>query len=71
MQSCWWQSEANHRTHRLLRKDSKTPRPIPIALKYVAAFSEVTKQGDKTVVIPYESSALLGSVKTLANIFEK
>ena len=53
-------------------KDSKTdPAQYLIALKYVAAFSEVTKQGDKTVVIPYESSALLGSVKTLANIFEK
>ena len=47
------------------------PAQYLVALKYVAAFSEVTKQGDKTVVIPYESSALLGSVKTLANIFEK
>jgi regulator of protease activity HflC (stomatin/prohibitin superfamily) len=53
-------------------KDSKTdPAQYLIAHKYGAAFSEVTKQGDKTVVIPYESSALLGSVKTLANIFEK
>lgn len=47
------------------------PAQYLIALKYVAAFQEVTKQGDKTVVIPYESSALMGSVKTLANIFEK
>ncbi len=47
------------------------PAQYLVALKYVAAFQEVTKQGDKTVVIPYESSALLGSVKTLANIFEK
>lgn len=53
-------------------KDTHTdPAQYLIALKYVAAFQEVTKQGDKTVVIPYESSALLGSVKTLANIFEK
>ncbi len=53
-------------------KDSKTdPAQYLIALKYVTAFSEVTKQGDKTVVVPYESAALLGSVKTLANIFEK
>lgn len=50
---------------------STNPAQYMIALKYVAAFQEVTKQGDKTVVIPYESSALLGSVKTLANIFEK
>ncbi|HOZ00699.1 MAG TPA: SPFH domain-containing protein [Candidatus Syntrophosphaera sp.] len=47
------------------------PAQYLVALKYVAAFQEVTKQGDKTVVIPYESSALLGSVKTLANIFQK
>ena len=47
------------------------PAQYLIALKYVAAFQEVTKQGDKTVVVPYESSALLGSVKTLANIFKE
>ncbi len=47
------------------------PAQYLVALKYVAAFQEVTKQGDKTVVVPYESSALLGSVKTLANIFQK
>ncbi len=52
-------------------KDTGTdPAQYLVALKYVAAFQEVTKQGDKTVIIPYESSALLGSVKTLANIFK-
>jgi len=53
-------------------KDTHTdPAQYLIALKYVAAFQEVTKQGDKTVVIPYESAALIGSVKTLANIFQQ
>lgn len=53
-------------------QNTKTdPAQYLIALKYVTAFSEVTKQGDKVVVVPYESAALLGSVKTLANIFEK
>ncbi len=47
------------------------PAQYLVALRYVAAFQEVTKQGDKTVVVPYESSALLGSVKTLANIFKE
>jgi regulator of protease activity HflC (stomatin/prohibitin superfamily) len=47
------------------------PAQYQVALKYVDAFKDIVKQGDKTVVIPYESSALLGSVKTLANIFEK
>jgi hypothetical protein len=29
------------------------------------------QKGDKTVILPYESSALLGSVKTMANLFGK
>lgn len=53
-------------------KDTGTdPAQYQIALKYVAAFQEIVKQGDKTVIIPYESSALLGSLKTMANIFQK
>ncbi|HPI43111.1 MAG TPA: SPFH domain-containing protein [Candidatus Cloacimonas acidaminovorans] len=53
-------------------KDSKTdPAQFQIALRYVEAFKELVKQGDKTVVLPYESSALLGSVKTLGDIFQK
>jgi len=47
------------------------PAQYQVALKYVDAFREIMQQGDKTVVIPYESSALLGSVKTLANIFKQ
>lgn len=47
------------------------PAQYQVALKYVAAFQEIVKQGDKTVIVPYESSALLGSVKTLANIFKQ
>lgn len=53
-------------------KDTGTdPAQYQIALKYVDAFKDIVKIGDKTVVIPYESSALLGSLKTMANIFEK
>jgi len=53
-------------------KDTGTdPAQYQIALKYVSAFQEIVKQGDKTVLLPYESSALLGSLKTLANIFQK
>ncbi len=47
------------------------PAQYQIALKYVAAFQDIVQKGDKTVVLPYESSALLGSVKTLANLFDK
>lgn len=46
------------------------PAQYQIALKYVAAFHEIVKNGDKTVVVPYESSAMLGSVKILEEIFK-
>jgi len=42
-----------------------------LALKYVMAFQELIQKGDKTVVLPYESSALLGSVKVLSDVFGK
>ncbi|MCB5225068.1 MAG: SPFH domain-containing protein [Candidatus Cloacimonadaceae bacterium] len=68
-------AEAERKSIQLIAESVKgsgtDPAQYLIALKYVAAFQEVTKQGDKTVVVPYESSALLGSVKTLANIFQK
>ncbi|NLW19255.1 MAG: SPFH/Band 7/PHB domain protein [Candidatus Cloacimonetes bacterium] len=68
-------AEAERKSIELIAESVKgsgtDPAQYLIALKYVSAFQEVTKQGDKTVVVPYESSALLGSVKTLANIFEK
>lgn len=53
-------------------KDSSTDAAqYQIALKYVAAFQEIVKNGDKTILVPYESSALLGSLKTLETIFKK
>ena len=42
-----------------------------IALKYIQAFEGLVQKGDKTVVLPYESSALLGSVKSISEIFNK
>jgi len=47
------------------------PAQYQVALKYVQAFAQLVQKGDKTVVLPYESSALLGSVKTLADIFKQ
>ncbi|PKN78099.1 MAG: hypothetical protein CVU48_09385 [Candidatus Cloacimonetes bacterium HGW-Cloacimonetes-1] len=47
------------------------PAQYQIALKYVAAFQDIVQKGDKTVLLPYESSALLGSVKTLSEIFKQ
>jgi regulator of protease activity HflC (stomatin/prohibitin superfamily) len=53
-------------------KGSKVdPAQYQVALKYVQAFAQLVQKGDKTVVLPYESSALLGGVKTLADIFKQ
>ncbi len=45
------------------------PAQYLIALKYVSAFNDIVQKGDKTVVVPYESTAMLGAVKTLEGIF--
>ncbi|MDP2173803.1 MAG: SPFH domain-containing protein [Candidatus Cloacimonadaceae bacterium] len=47
------------------------PAQYQIALKYIIAFQEMVSKGDKTILLPYESSALLGSVKSLAELFKK
>jgi regulator of protease activity HflC (stomatin/prohibitin superfamily) len=47
------------------------PAQYMLALRYIAAFNDIVKQGDKTVVVPYETQALLGSIKTLQGIFNK
>jgi regulator of protease activity HflC (stomatin/prohibitin superfamily) len=45
------------------------PAQYLIALKYIQAFHEITKNGDKTVIVPYEATAMLGSVKSIEKIF--
>ncbi len=47
------------------------PAQYLMALKYIEAFQKVTQHGDKTVVVPYESSALLGSIKSIKEMFVK
>ncbi len=54
-----------------LKATGSDPAQYLIALKYIKAFENLVKNGDKTVVLPYESSALLGSVKTIGNLFNK
>lgn len=46
------------------------PAQYLIALRYIKAFNDVIKNNDKTIVVPYESSAMLGSVKSLEKIFK-
>lgn len=54
-----------------LKESGADPAQYQITLKYIEAFQGLVQKGDKTVVLPYESSALLGSVKTMADIFNK
>ncbi len=54
-----------------LKEYNVDPAQYQIALKYITAFESLVQKGDKTVVLPYESSALLGSLKTMANLFDK
>jgi regulator of protease activity HflC (stomatin/prohibitin superfamily) len=53
-----------------VKQTGTDPAHYLIAVKYIKAFSEVVKNNDKTVVVPYESSAMLGSVKTIEKIFK-
>jgi regulator of protease activity HflC (stomatin/prohibitin superfamily) len=46
------------------------PAQYMLAIKYIAAFNEIVQKGDKTVVVPYEASAMLGSVKALEKVFK-
>ena len=52
-----------------VEKTGTDPAQYLLAVKYIKAFTEIVQNGDKTVVVPYETSALLGSVKSMEKIF--
>ncbi|MFH1832238.1 MAG: SPFH domain-containing protein [bacterium] len=48
------------------------PLPYMIALNYIKALPEMTKDKEgKMIILPYESSALMGSLATIKEIFNK
>ncbi|OQY39270.1 MAG: hypothetical protein B6226_02125 [Candidatus Cloacimonetes bacterium 4572_65] len=53
-----------------MSKTSMDPAQYQIALKYIEAFDNIVQKGDKTIVIPYEATSMLGSVKTMKEIFK-
>jgi regulator of protease activity HflC (stomatin/prohibitin superfamily) len=53
-----------------LKLSNTDPAQYLIALRYISAFNDVIQNNDKTLVVPYESSAMLGSVKALEKIFK-
>ncbi len=53
-------------------KTTKTdPAQYMLAMKYINAFHDIVQKNDKTVVIPYESSAILGSLETIKQLFTR
>ena len=46
------------------------PAQYMLAMKYISAFNDIVQNNDKTVVVPYESSAILGSLETIKGIFK-
>ena len=53
-----------------VEKTGTNPAEYLLAVKYIKAFSDIVQNGDKTVVVPYEASAMLGSVKAMEKIFK-
>ena len=53
-----------------VQESGTDPAQYLIALKYIEAFHQITKNGDKTVLVPYEASSMLGSVKAVEKIFK-
>jgi regulator of protease activity HflC (stomatin/prohibitin superfamily) len=53
-----------------VEKTGTDPAQYLLAVKYITAFNEIVQNGDKTVVVPYEASAMLGSVKAMEKIFK-
>ena len=62
------EAQAIKKIHDALRESKVDPAQYQLSLKYISAFSEMTKNGDKTIVLPYEATAMLGSVKSIEEI---
>ncbi|MBN2460848.1 MAG: SPFH/Band 7/PHB domain protein [Candidatus Cloacimonetes bacterium] len=63
------EAKAIQEVSRAVEKTGTDPAQYLLAVKYIAAFNEIVQKEDKTVVIPYEASAILGSVKLLEKVF--
>ncbi|MGL4366995.1 MAG: SPFH domain-containing protein [Brevinemataceae bacterium] len=51
------------------RIGSKDPSKYLIALKYIDTLKDLGSSGNKTIMIPYEASAMMGSLQSLKEIF--
>jgi regulator of protease activity HflC (stomatin/prohibitin superfamily) len=64
------EADAIRKIAEAVRETKMDPAEYQIALKYISAFAEIVQKGDKTVILPYEASSLLGSVKSIEQIFK-
>jgi regulator of protease activity HflC (stomatin/prohibitin superfamily) len=64
------EAEALMKIMSAVKTTNTDPAQYMLAMKYISAFNEIVQNGDKTVVIPYESSAILGSLETIKGIFK-
>jgi len=65
------EAEAISKISSSVKATGTDPAQYLMGLKYIEAFQKVIQNGDKTVVVPYESSALLGSIKSIKEVFAK
>jgi len=63
------EAEAIRKIHDALRETKVDPGEYQIALKYITAFADMVQKGDKTIMVPYEATSLLSSVKSIEKIF--
>ena len=64
------EAEAIRKIADAVKSTKMDPAEYQIALKYIATFGELIQKGDKTVVLPYEATSLLGSVKTIQQLMK-
>ncbi|HNX00302.1 MAG TPA: SPFH domain-containing protein [Candidatus Cloacimonadota bacterium] len=67
-------ADAEKRSIQMIAEAVSTTKTDPaqymLALKYIIAFNDIVQKGDKTVVVPYEASAMLGSIKMMEQLFK-
>ena len=64
------EAEAIRRIADAVKETKMDPAEYQIALKYINMFGGLIQKGDKTVVLPYEATSLLGSIKTIQTMLK-
>jgi len=64
------EAEAIRKIAEAVKETKMDPAEYQIALKYISTFGELIQKGDKTVVLPYEATSLLGSIKTIQSMLK-